>query len=79
MIREGLYVFDPDAFGPHCATGTLSFYSAAQPEKADTVTVNRAVVDQIWQDFAPYRATARHFIGFGIQNAGSVARVSRGT
>jgi trypsin-like peptidase len=59
VIREGLYVFDPDAFGPQCGTVTLSLYSEAQPERADTLTPTRAVIDQIWNDFAPYRATAR--------------------
>ena len=34
VIREGLYVFDPDAFGPQCGTVTLSLYSEAQPERA---------------------------------------------
>ena len=59
VIREGLYVFDPDAFGPQCGTVTLSLYSEAQPERADTLTPTRAVIDQVWNDFAPYRATAR--------------------
>ena len=59
VIREGLYVFDPDAFGPQCGTVTLSLYSEAQPERADTLTPTRAVIDQIWNDFAPYRATSR--------------------
>ena len=27
VIREGLYVFDPNAFGPHCGNVTLSLYS----------------------------------------------------
>jgi hypothetical protein len=56
VIREGLYVFDPDAFGPQCGTMTLSLYSEAQPERADTLTPTRTVLDQIWNDFAPYRA-----------------------
>jgi S1-C subfamily serine protease len=59
VIREGLYVFDPDAFGPQCGTVTLSLYSEAQPERADTLTPTRAVIDQVWNDFAPYRATSR--------------------
>ena len=59
VVREGLYVFDPDAFGPQCGTVTLSLYSEAQPERADTLTPARAVIDQIWNDFAPYRATSR--------------------
>jgi S1-C subfamily serine protease len=59
VIREGLYVFDPEAFGPQCGTVTLSLYSEAQPERADTLTPTRAVIDQVWNDFAPYRATSR--------------------
>jgi S1-C subfamily serine protease len=59
VIREGLYVFDPDAFGPQCGTMTLSLYSEAQPERADALTPTRTVIDQIWNDFAPYRASAR--------------------
>ena len=57
VIREGLYVFDPDAFGPQCGTVTLSLYSEAQPERADTLTPTRTIIDKIWNDFAPYRAT----------------------
>ena len=56
VIREGLYVFGPEAFGPHCGTVTLSLESDAQPGKPGSVTVNRPILDQIWQDFAPYRA-----------------------
>ena len=59
VIREGLYVFDADAIGPQCGTVTLSFYSEAQPERPDPLTPTPAIVDQIWKDFAPYRATAR--------------------
>jgi S1-C subfamily serine protease len=57
VIREGLYVFDPDAFGPQCGTVTLSLYSEAQPERADPLTPTRAILDQIWKDFAPYRTS----------------------
>ena len=59
VIREGLYVFDPEALGPQCGTVTLSLYSEAQPERADTLTPTRAVIDQVWNDFAPYRAANR--------------------
>jgi hypothetical protein len=58
VIREGLYVFDPDAFGPQCRTVTLSLYSEVQPTRADTLAPTRAVLDQVWSDFAPYRATS---------------------
>jgi hypothetical protein len=59
VVREGLYVFDPDALGPHCGTVTLSLYSEAQPERSDTLTPTRAIIDQIWADFAAYRAASR--------------------
>jgi S1-C subfamily serine protease len=59
VIREGLYVFDADAIGPQCGTVTLSLYSEGQPQRADTLTPTRTVIDQIWTDFAPYRATGR--------------------
>ena len=54
-IYEGLYVFDPGAFGPHCGTVKLVLYSEKEPGKADTRVVDSKVIDQIWQDFAPYR------------------------
>ena len=54
-IYEGLYVFDPGAFGPQCGTVKLVLYSEKEPGKADTRVVDSKVIDQIWQDFAPYR------------------------
>ena len=55
-IYEGLYVFDPEALGPHCSAVTLELFSEKTPAKADTVVVPPAVVQQIWSDFVPYRA-----------------------
>ncbi|HMF59127.1 MAG TPA: serine protease [Vicinamibacterales bacterium] len=54
-IYEGLYVFDPGALGPQCGTVKLVLYSEKEPEKADTRVVDPKVIEQIWQDFAPYR------------------------
>ena len=54
-IYEGLYVFDPAALGPQCGTVKLVLYSDKEPEKGDTRVVDPKVIDQIWQDFAPYR------------------------
>jgi Trypsin-like peptidase domain len=54
-IYEGLYVFDPGALGPACGAVKLVLYSEKEPEKADTVVVDAKIVQQIWQDFAPYR------------------------
>ena len=58
-IYEGLYVFDPGALGPHCGTVKLVLYSEKEPEKGDTRVVDPKVVEQIWQDFEPYRAATR--------------------
>jgi hypothetical protein len=54
-IYEGLYVFDPAAFGPHCKTVKLVMYSEKEPQKAYTRVVEPAVVQQVWEDFAAYR------------------------
>jgi len=55
-IHEGLYVFDPGALGPQCGSVKLVLYSEKEPEKGDTREVDPRVLQQIWQDFAPYRA-----------------------
>ncbi len=55
-VREGLYVFDPQALGPHCKSVKLVLSSEKEPEKQDTRTVDPQVIERIWQDFAPYRA-----------------------
>ncbi len=57
-IYEGLYVFDPGALGPHCMTVKLEMYSEKEPQKSDTRVVDAKVIQQIWQDFALYRAVA---------------------
>jgi hypothetical protein len=54
-IYEGLYVFDTGALGPHCGPVKLVLYSEKEPEKGDTRLVDPKVLQQIWQDFAPYR------------------------
>jgi S1-C subfamily serine protease len=55
-IDEGLYVFDPGALGPTCASVKLVLYSEKEPEKADARLVDPKVLQQIWRDFASYRA-----------------------
>ena len=54
-IREGLYIFDPQAFGPHCRSVKLVLSSEKAPEKPDTRAVDPQLIERIWQDFAPYR------------------------
>lgn len=58
-IYEGLYVFDPGALGPHCGTVKLVLFSEKEPEKGDVRIVDAKIVEQIWQDFEPYRAAPR--------------------
>jgi len=58
-IYEGLYAFDPGALGPQCGTVKLVLYSEKEPEKGDTRVVDPRVVQQIWQDFTPYRELNR--------------------
>ncbi len=71
-IYEGLYVFDPDALGPHCGTVKLVLYSEKEPEKGDTRLVDPKVLQRIWPDFAPYRAA-------GGSTGESVMRSNNGT
>ncbi len=54
-VHEGLYVFDPQALGPHCRSVTLVLYSEKEPAKPDTRVVDPQVIERIWKDFAPYR------------------------
>lgn len=58
-VAEGLYVFDPSAFGPGCGTVRLDLYSQKAPTKPDTRMVDVKILEQIWQDFTPHRAEAR--------------------
>jgi S1-C subfamily serine protease len=58
-IYEGLYVFDPAALGPQCGTVKLTLYSEKEPDKGDPRVVDAHVVEQIWQDFEPFRAANR--------------------
>jgi hypothetical protein len=57
-VYEGLYVFDPGAIGPHCASVRLALYSEKDSQKEDARIVDAKIVQQIWQDFAPYRAAS---------------------
>jgi hypothetical protein len=57
-IDEGLYVFDPGALGPHCGSVTFILHSAAGPEQGDRRIVDPKLLEQIWQDFEPYRKAA---------------------
>jgi S1-C subfamily serine protease len=56
-IYEGLYVFDPGALTPECGTVKLVLYSEKEPDKGDTRVIDPKVIQQVWQDFEPYRAS----------------------
>jgi S1-C subfamily serine protease len=56
VVDEGLYAFDPAALGPQCSSVRLALYSEKEPEKEDSRLIEPRIVQQIWQDFAPYRA-----------------------
>ena len=43
-VKEGFYVFDPDALGPQCASVKFLLYSEKQPERADTRSVDPALL-----------------------------------
>jgi len=51
-IREGLYVFEPQAFGTHCASAKLVMYSEKEPDKPDTRAIDPHIIDRILDDFA---------------------------
>ena len=50
-VYEGLYAFDPAAFGPECSSVTLVLYAEKEPAKGDTRVVDAAVLQQIRRDF----------------------------
>jgi S1-C subfamily serine protease len=54
-ISEGLYVFDPGAFGPQCESVKLVLYSEKDPERGETRVVDPGILQRITQDFAPYQ------------------------
>ncbi len=56
-ISEGLYVFDPGAFGPQCESVKFVLYSQKDPERGETRVVDPGIVQRISQDFAPYHDT----------------------
>ena len=55
-IYEGLYAYDVTALGPSCASVKLVLFSEKDPQKGDTRVVDPKVIQQVWTDFAAYRA-----------------------
>jgi S1-C subfamily serine protease len=58
-IDEGFYVFAPSAISPQCRAVKITVSSDKPSDKGDTRTVDAKIVQQIWDDFAPYRAEAK--------------------
>ncbi len=56
VVYEGLYVFDPNAISPACGSVTLELFSEKSPAKGETRAVDARIVQQIWDDFGPWRA-----------------------
>ena len=54
-IDEGLYVFDASAISPHCTTVKITVFSDKPGDKGDSRSVDPRIVQQVWDDFAPYR------------------------
>jgi len=52
---EGLYTYPPDAISPSCHQAVLQIESVTKPGKPVEVTLDRKVVQRVWDDFAPYR------------------------
>jgi hypothetical protein len=46
-IREGLYVFGLDAFGPQCSAVRFSMFSEKEPQRADTKVIDPKLFEQI--------------------------------
>jgi hypothetical protein len=53
---EGLYIFRPEAIGPHCGVVRVELFSEKEPNKAaESKTVSPQLIQRIWDDFAPFR------------------------
>jgi hypothetical protein len=59
VVREGVYVFAPEALGPHCGKVTMTLWSEQSPDKGETIGIEPQAVARIWQDFAPFRAAIK--------------------
>jgi len=56
VLTEGLVVFEPDALGPHCGPVKLVAFSERDPGRGENLVVEPAMLQQVWDDFEPYRA-----------------------
>jgi hypothetical protein len=54
---EGFYTYQPDAISPSCHQMVLQIESVTKPGKPVVTPLNRKLVQRIWDDFEPYRAS----------------------
>ena len=54
-IDEGFYAFDISAFAPQCGSVKMTVFSDKPQDKGDARTIDAAIVQQVWDDFAAYR------------------------
>jgi S1-C subfamily serine protease len=58
-VDEALYVFAASAISPQCGTVRITIFSDKPSDKGDTKTIDAKIVQQVWDDFAPYRAATK--------------------
>ena len=58
-VDEALYVFAASAISPQCGTVRITIFSDKPSDKGDTKTIDAKIVQQVWDDFAPYRASTK--------------------
>lgn len=46
-VREGLYVFEAGAFGPHCSSIKISMFSEKDPQQGDTKVIDPKLFEQL--------------------------------
>jgi hypothetical protein len=55
-VNEGLFVFDSTAISPQCGSVKLTILSDKAGDKPDVKAIDPKIVQQVWDDFAAYRA-----------------------
>jgi S1-C subfamily serine protease len=57
-VDEGFYVFAPSAISPQCGSVKITVFPEGAPDKGDTRTIDSAIVQHVWDDFAFLRRGA---------------------
>ncbi|HVB39858.1 MAG TPA: serine protease [Terriglobales bacterium] len=55
---EGLYAYPPGAISPACGTVRVTVYGAGQDASPQFHPLSPALVNRVWEDFAPWRDAA---------------------